>query len=700
MKSSNIVIQHDIKECGVACLMMILRYYNIDAPYSDIRKRLNVNKEGVTLKKLATVSNIYGLDAKAFKIDMGGIACLKNSKLFPCIALVQNDGNMSHYVVVYSCRHGKVTFADPAIGSRTMKIAGFNEIWSGYIISFVARNIVKKKVGLYTDEKKRYKYMLSVIKEHKVSISITLVLSIISASIGTFLSMYIKIIVDDIVPNQNEFLFGKLTIAFLFLAGMDAWIGYIRSKLTNLIDVHIGNKIMNSFISHIFKLPIEFFSSRDDGDIVTRLKDIEKVKDLFVSTLFVYSYNVMIMFVVGIVIIFYNKILFLVAIIPCILLWCFMKAANVRMQSSASLYINNNSLVMSSILDELRNISIIKAFSREKTFSEKNRSSICGLNNKYFEYANLIGKYNAIINLIKGIANIVMIAVGVILVFRGVFTVGTLILCNTLVMYLWEPVVNMASMQSSIAMGRIAFERISDVFEEEIEDLKSQDILDDVEGKIEFKDVSFAYHENNVMLEKINFLIRPHCITSLIGPSGCGKTSIAKMVVGICKPVEGSIYIDDKIQSDVGLKELRRNIIYVEQETKLFNTSIYNNLKLFDSEISDQELLLLCQKAGLDILFNSLPNGWNTVIMEGATNLSGGQKQLIALVRALVQKPKVLLLDEITNGMDSATEQRIMRLLNDLKDRITIFCITHKNSVVEYSDHIYEVHNRTIMTKK
>lgn len=293
-----------------------------------------------------------------------------------------------------------------------------------------------------------------------------------------------------------------------------------------------------------------------------------------------------------------------------------------------------------------------------------------------------------------------MIAVGVILVFRGVFTVGTLILCNTLVTYLWEPVVNMASMQSSIAMGRIAFERISDVFEEEIEDLKSQDILDDVEGKIEFKDVSFTYHENNVMLEKINFLIRPHCITSLIGPSGCGKTSIAKMVVGICKPVEGSIYIDDKIQFDVGLKWIRRNIIYVEQETKLLNTSIYNNLKLFDSEISDQELLLLCQKAGLDMLFNSLPNGWNTVIMEGATNLSGGQKQLIALVRALAQKPKVLLLDEITNGMDSATEQRIMRLLNDLKDRITIFCITHKNSVVEYSDHTYEVHNRTIMTKK
>lgn len=235
MKNSNIVIQHDIKECGVACLMMILRYYNIDAPYSDIRKRLNVNKEGVTLKKLATVSNIYGLDAKAFKIDKGGIACLKNSKLFPCIALVQNDGNMSHYVVVYSCRHGKVTFADPAIGSRTMKIAGFNEIWFGYIVSFVARNIVKKKVGLHTDEKKRYKYMLSVIKEHKVSISITLVLSIISASIGTFLSMYIKIIVDDIVPNQNEFLFGKLMIAFLFLAGTDAWIGYIRSKLTKTV---------------------------------------------------------------------------------------------------------------------------------------------------------------------------------------------------------------------------------------------------------------------------------------------------------------------------------------------------------------------------------------------------------------------------------------------------------------------------------
>ena len=208
-------------------------------------------------------------------------------------------------------------------------------------------------------------------------------------------------------------------------------------------------------------------------------------------------------------------------------------------------------------------------------------------------------------------------------------------------------------------------------------------IIKDIEGVIEFRNVSFSYNEKK-LLKNISFTINSNKITAIIGENGSGKTTILNLILRLYFPSKGSIYLDNKNILNIKLDSYLNNISVLNQDTYLFNLSIRDNFNLINKDKRVQERI--CKLVGIDKFIKNLPKGYNTVISENSTNISGGQKRLLSLARTLMKDSKILLFDEITSSLDMDITKQVINVLNKLKENHTIIIVTHKKELMDIAD--------------
>lgn len=356
----------------------------------------------------------------------------------------------------------------------------------------------------------------------------------------------------------------------------------------------------------------------------------------------------------------------------------------------------SNSDVISYMIESTEGMSVIKAFRAEE-------KTIAKIQKKFKKYIDSNFKYSNVLNIqefFKSLVNqgfvIVILWVGGYLAINDKVSVGVIVSFYALLAYFISPVERILELQSYFQGAMVAAERLEQVMDlEHEEDTGSEK---DLEGNsIVFEDITFRYGYRKKILEHFSLSIKEGETIALVGESGAGKSTIEKMLMRFYNPEVGIIKVGGKDIREISIEQLRRQTAYVAQDSYFFTGTFKDNLKMWDDSISDEEMIDICKKMCIHDYIMSQPNGYEEALSEKANNISGGQKQRLAIARALLKKPRILILDEATSHLDTITEKRIEMLLDEMTEDVTVIKIAHRLSTVKNCDKIYVLQNGKII---
>lgn len=271
------------------------------------------------------------------------------------------------------------------------------------------------------------------------------------------------------------------------------------------------------------------------------------------------------------------------------------------------------------------------------------------------------------------------------LIIKNKIDIGVMLIIISYFESLFTSSENIMTASQEIKEQNISVNRIKEILE--YNNLKKEKLknIKNVIGKIEFQDVYFSYG-SKMLLEDLNFTIKPNKITAIIGNNGAGKTTIINLILRLYKPTKGKILIDENNINNIDIKSYLKQISVLNQDTYLFNLSIRENFNLINNDIKKQEEI--CKFIGIDKFIKNLPKGYDTIIHENSHNISGGQKRLLSLARTLLKETKIIILDELTSSLDKEKIESVINILNKLKNNHTIILITHKKEIINIVDEI------------
>ncbi|MBU5362128.1 peptide cleavage/export ABC transporter [Enterococcus raffinosus] len=694
MYKFNLIKQHDQKDCGVACLAMILNSYNSTIPLSKLRLMSGTNNQGTSAFGLVTALETLGFESELFQTDDSIWNELDSS--FPLIAHVVIDKSFLHYVVVYGLSKGKLLIADPGKGKIKMTIKEFSNEWTEIVLT--ARPAEK-----YKPVKELANNLLSytpLLVDNKRLIVKIILLSICLTGFGVGGSFYFQVIIDRIIPTKSFDFLTISSISFLLVYLFQSLFQYLKQYLSNMLGQRLSASIMLKYFQHVLNLPMTFFATRKSGEIISRFLDATKIIDALASATLSLFLDAVMVLIIGLILFLQNKYLFLISLatlpVYSIIVFAFMKPYEKANEEQMEV----GAIVNSQIIESLKGIETIKSFNATNQVFEKIADQFNEMLTKSLKTANLENLQSNLKSALQLICSTILLWLGTFLVLKGQLTTGQLITYNALMFFFTTPLQNIINLQVKIQKAKVANDRLNEVFylEKESFEIARYPVFEDVKRDrhipiIEFSNVSFAYGFEDNVLNGITCSIQQNSKVAIVGMSGSGKSTLAKLMMNFYDIHQGEIAIrGDNIQT-IARTELRESISYVSQEAFFFSGSIYENLTFgLKEEPTLEEVTWACEMAQIREYIEKLPFTYQSPIEEGANNLSGGQKQRMAIARALLKQSRILILDEATSGLDARSEHIITKNLMSMKNK-TILFIVHHLSIAKECDQILVLEN-------
>lgn len=675
MKKIKLIKQHDEKDCGVACLSMILNFYDTSVPISKLRLMAGTNSQGTSALGLVQALNNFHFQTQVIQTDES--IWKEEDVNYPLIAHVIIDGVFFHYVVVYGMKNGKLLLADPAKGKIKQTPKEFASIWTGILLITVPTEnyhpTQDKSNGLFS--------FVSLLANHKKTIAGIVLLSFILTGFGIIGSYYFQVIIDRIVPLRSVNLLEIISIGLLSMYVIQTLFQYFKQYLLIRLGQQLSSSIMLKYFNHVLNLPMNFFSTRKSGEIISRFLDANKIIDALANVTLSLFLDVSMVIFIGTALFLQNYLLFYISLstlpIYGLIVFLFMKPFDrtneEQMESSA--------VVNSQIIESLKGIETIKSFNATNLVYEKVQQQFKEMMDKSFKNTNLDNLQSNLKTALQVISSTTLLWVGTYLVIKGRLSIGQLITYNALMSFFITPLQNIINLQVKIQTAKVANDRLNEIFlldREFLGEATNQQMsnieLGTKEPLIEVKDLSFAYGFEENVLNNLSFSINSNEKVAIVGMSGSGKSTLAKLFVNFYTAQKGEIEIQGKSIQNISRFDLRNKIGYVSQENFFFSGSIFENLIFgLDYQPTEEQILWACEMAQIKEYIEGLPLQFQSPIEEGASNLSGGQRQRLALARALLKNSEILILDEITSGLDSRSEHLIIQNLMNL-ERIKQFC--------------------------
>ena len=653
------VPQIDARDCGVAALASIAKFYGSDFSLAHLRELAKTNKEGTTALGIVKAANEMGFETRPVQadktlFDMSDIP-------YPFIVHVNKEGKLQHYYVVYQTKKDYLIIGDPDPSVKITKMSKerFFSEWTGVAI-FLAP---KPSYQPHKDKKNGLLSFLPLIFKQKSLIAYIVLSSLLVTIINIGGSYYLQGILDEYIPNQMKSTLGIISIGLIITYILQQAMSFSRDYLLTVLSQRLSIDVILAYIRHIFELPMSFFATRRTGEIISRFTDANSIIDALASTILSLLLDVSILILVGSVLLAQNPNLFLLSLISIpiymFIIFSFMKPFE-KMNHDV---MQSNSMVSSAIIEDINGIETIKSLTSEENRYQNIDSEFVD----YLEKSFKLTKYSILqTNLKQGtklVLNIFILWFGAQLVMSSKISIGQLITFNTLLSYFTTPMENIINLQTKLQSAKVANNRLNEVYLVESEFQVQENPVHShfLMGDIEFDDLSYKYGFGRDTLTDINLTIKQGDKVSLVGVSGSGKTTLAKMIVNFFDPYKGHITINHQDIKNIDKKVLRRHINYLPQQAYIFNGSILENLTLGGNNmISQEDILKACELAEIRQDIERMPMGYQTQLSDGS-GLSGGQKQRIALARALLTKAPVLILDEATSGLDVLTEKKLMK---------------------------------------
>ena len=688
MKSSTLIKQHDMRDCGAACLASVAGHYGLQLPIAKIRQLCHTDKRGTNALGLIQGLEQMGFNAKGVKASLENLP----QAPLPAIAHTIFKEQFQHYVVIYKIHKGKISVMNPAYGKiETYTTEEFAKIWTGVLILlepneyFEQRN---EKTGLY-------QRFYQLIQPHRSILLQALVGAIFYTLLGLSTSIYIQKITDYVLVDGNRRLLNLLSLIMIVLLLFQIFLGVMKSVLTLQTGQKIDKYLILGYYKHLLKLPQRFFDTMRVGEIISRVNDAVKIRTFINDVSIQIVVNVFIvLFSFALMFTYYWKLALIVALmipfylgIYAITNWLNKKVERRMMEESAELE--------SHLVESLNAVKTIKQFGAE--FYANNKTDIhfsTLLKTIYKSVLNSLFSGNAS-EFVSRIFTIVLLWVGAGYVIDREITPGELLSFYALIGYFTSPVSQLIGMNKSIQNALIASDRLF-----EIMDLEQEEVTDKIEltaeqiGNINFENVNFSYGSRREVFKDFSCVIQKGKTTAIVGESGSGKTTLATLIQNLYPVNSGKITIGDYEVQYLSHYSLRTLIGVVPQQIDLFSGNVIENIAFGEDFPDMQRVIDLTKQLGILSFIEQLPNGFQTHLGENGSQLSGGQRQRIAIARALYKNPEILILDEATSSLDTDSEQVIQATLNELKRTgKTLIVIAHRLSTIAHSDTILVLRN-------
>ncbi len=704
--------QHDIRDCGAACLATILLWYGSNVPLIEIRQKMRVDRNGVSMFAICKVAEMFGLGANGYHAEFSDFVenINRHNIKLPIIVHTILKNNLHHYMIVKKICHNSVHVFDPQIGERKYTLSEFENIFFGYFIMLAPNDrFVQRKRNWG-----RYKKYIKIITKQKTLFLMSILCSIISAMASIMASLAYQIIIDRHILGGGKNLLDipiftkcfdyidmncatlvQLLIAVMGIYLLQGLIGGARGVLITYIYRNSSQHLVYKYYKHLLRLPIPFFHDRETGEIISRYGDIGEIQDVISGIGLTVILNISMAIAGGIVLYSISPTMLLVVIVMIAMygLIAFIYKKPIR-------EINRNmmeadSQVTCELKEVVGGIESVKAFSCEQIFYSRLHKKTEDLIEKSKKGSLISVSQSTILSLIEGIGSILILWSGCYFTLKGELSLGQFIAFETLVYFFISPIESLLLLQIELQKGFVAAERLDDILEVEKErEAENSSIIKNMPSvdsfHIEVKNLTFAYGFRESILEDLSFEIKPAEKVLIKGKSGCGKTTLLHLLSKMEADYEGTICFGMEELKSISTSTFRKHVIYVPQNAELFSGTIMENI-LLERTVDKDKLHSIIRGCQLDEFINSLEDGFNKVIEENGKNLSGGQKQRIALARALVMEPKVLLLDESMCHLDEETEKKVLDYLWNGFQNMTIIVVSHKGNLQNMCDKVIEI---------
>lgn len=677
------VKQHDITDCGAACLATVSRQYGLKLSISRIREAAGTDKQGTNAMGMIKAAEKLGFTAKAVKGDQ---TAFFSEFPLPAIAHVVVGGSLLHYVVIHKITKKQAIIADPAKGIIKYSPEDFFKIWTGVLILLVPSDQFEKGNEKEGTIRKFFKLL---IPQKKLLFDI-FIASLIYTILGIGASFYFKVMMDDIVPNSLMKTLHVVSVGVVLLYLFRTLLSAFRSHMMLYLSRRLDIALILGYYKHVLKLPMSFFGARKVGEIISRFMDASKVRDAISGATLTIMIDVLMAIIGGIILYIQNSSLFAVAFIMVLLYGIIVFAFNKPLKNINQVTMEDNSQLTSYLVESLNGIETVKAYNSERSANIETEKKFVKLLRSAFKNGwlnNLAGSLSGFIALVGGTA---ILWVGAYQVINGDLTLGKLLTFNALLAYFLSPVQNLINLQPMMQTAIVAADRLSEILNLDIENKDIQKLKPlSLKGDISIQDIDFRYGTRQLVLDGIKLNIESGEKIALVGESGSGKTTLVKLLLNFYSPEKGEILINNFNIKDIDLETLRDKISYISQDTFLFSGTIYENLTLGMENPNMEDVIRVTQMTKCFDFINAMPLRFETMLGENGMNLSGGQKQRLAIARALLKNPDILIMDEATSNLDSITERAIENTINESTDGITTVIIAHRLSTIMKCDKIY-----------
>jgi NHLM bacteriocin system ABC transporter peptidase/ATP-binding protein len=676
------VLQMEGVECGAAALSIILGYFGKFIPLEKLRIACGVSRDGLKATNIIKAAKEYGLEAKGYAKSIENLMQIQTPSII--------FWNFNHFLVLEGFTKNKVYLSDPAQGRYQVTHEEFDDAYTGVVLTFNPGESFEKgneKRGLMSS-------LASRISNSKLSIFYLILASLFLVIPGLVIPSFIKIFIDKYLINGYS---GFVMPLLLIMGGVlivNSALVYIQQYYLLKLETKLALTTSSKFLWHVFHLPISFFTQRYSGEIGNRVSLNDKVAKLLSGDLANAALNI-------IVVIFYAFLMFSYDI-PLTLIGILMAGINVaalkyvskaRKDGNRRLS-NENGKLLGTTTSGISMIETLKASGRENDFFTNWIGYLAKVTNAQQELGWLTIRLNAIPPLITSLTTTLILGVGALRIMDGEMTLGALVAFTYLMSNFISPVNQLISVGTMLHETESDMNRIDDVTNYEVDDqfkenkfTIKEEINNKLVGYFEMCDVTFGYNTTMpALIENFNLKLKPGSRVALVGGSGSGKSTVAKIASGLYKPWKGEILLDGKNKEEIPRNVITASLAVIDQDVLIFNGTIKENISFWDATISDKSIIQSARDAAIHDVIAARNDAYDSAVLEGGSNFSGGQRQRLEIARALATNPSILVMDEATSALDPTAEKTVM---DNIKKRgCTCLIVAHRLSTIIDCDEI------------
>ena len=678
-----VIMQMEALECGAASLTMILAYYGKWIPLEQVRADCGVSRDGSNAKNVLKAARSYGLVAKGYRYEPED---LKANGKFPCII----HWNFNHFLVLDGFKGNKAVLNDPAKGCYTVPMETFDKSFTGICLMFEPSETFEPS----GKPKSMLAFAKTKMKGAGVAVAFTVITTVIASLIGIIEPAFSRIFIDRLLTGQNPDWFIPFIWALAALSGIQIIISFIQAVFAARINAKIAAVGSTTFMWKVLRMPMEFFSQRMAGDIQQRKGSNASIASSLVNTFAPIVIEACMMVFYLVVMIRYSVLLTLIGVASIFINMFVSRFISKKRVNITRVSMRDAGKLAGATVAGIEMIETIKASGAENGFFEKWAGYQASVNTQKVRFAKLNQYLGLIPQLVSSLTNTAVLIVGVYLTIEGQFTIGMVMAFQGFLGSFLSPAQTLISAGQTLQEMRAEMERIEDVMQypPDVTCLNDTELdenaeYDKLSGNVELRNVTFGYSRlAEPLIRDFNLTLKPGSRVAFVGTSGCGKSTISKLISGLYQPWSGEILFDGKPITQIDRSVFTGSLAVVDQDIILFEDTIANNIKMWDSSIEDFEMIMAARDAQLHEDIMQRDGGYNYRITEGGKDFSGGQRQRMEIARVLAQDPTIIILDEATSALDAKTEYEVVK---SIKDRgITCIVVAHRLSTIRDCDEI------------